>query len=339
MNAKFFDVKKEKQDAIINAALKIFAENGYKKASTDVIVKEAGISKGLLFHYFISKQGLYEFVLDYSVRYMSLEMTQSVKTGERDFFEILSQVEQAKTRIMRNYPYMQQFLDRLKNEKDPVICELIGENADVMDQLYNSIYKKADMTKFKDYIDVVKVIKMINWMSEGFVKEHFRQQEIDIDEMNVEFEKYIKMIKTHFYRDGLEKAQEEALHRTEDAILDSKTGNEISVDEYGAKSMTLDNGLGYTQQYIVARSRSEIEKEQMEREEERSEAEKEKAQNAEALTPQEEHSETEKAETTETNNSGEEYMETLDMTEVEHIIEEQPYLINNNYIHRATVEI
>ncbi len=63
MNAKFFDVKKAKQDAIINAALKSFALNGYKKTSTDVIVREAGISKGLLFHYFISKQGLYALFL------------------------------------------------------------------------------------------------------------------------------------------------------------------------------------------------------------------------------------------------------------------------------------
>ena len=61
MNQKFFDVKKEKQDAIINAALQAFGENGYKRASTDVIVKQAGISKGLLFHYFISNSLLYIF--------------------------------------------------------------------------------------------------------------------------------------------------------------------------------------------------------------------------------------------------------------------------------------
>ena len=46
------NLKKEKQDRMINAALKVFAMNGYQKASTDDIVKEAGISKGLLFHYF-----------------------------------------------------------------------------------------------------------------------------------------------------------------------------------------------------------------------------------------------------------------------------------------------
>ena len=41
MNEKFFDLKKEKQDRMINAALKVFAENGFRRASTDEMVKEA----------------------------------------------------------------------------------------------------------------------------------------------------------------------------------------------------------------------------------------------------------------------------------------------------------
>ena len=61
MNEKFFDLKKEKQDRMINAALKVFGMRGYQFASTDDIVREAGISKGLLFHYFGSKLGLYSF--------------------------------------------------------------------------------------------------------------------------------------------------------------------------------------------------------------------------------------------------------------------------------------
>ena len=62
MNEKFFDLKKEKQDRMINAALKVFALNGYRHASTDDIVREAAISKGLLFHYFENKLGVYAFV-------------------------------------------------------------------------------------------------------------------------------------------------------------------------------------------------------------------------------------------------------------------------------------
>ena len=59
MNHKFFDVSKEKQDRIINAALLVFAQNGYRHAGTDEVVRRACISKGLLFHYFESKLGLY----------------------------------------------------------------------------------------------------------------------------------------------------------------------------------------------------------------------------------------------------------------------------------------
>ena len=47
---KFLKLDDEKRDRILNAAMKEF-RYGYVKASTDIIVKEAGISKGLLFHY------------------------------------------------------------------------------------------------------------------------------------------------------------------------------------------------------------------------------------------------------------------------------------------------
>ena len=82
MNGKFFDLKKEKQDRMINAALKVFALQGYRHASTDDMVREAAISKGLLFHYFGSKLGVYQFVYDYSVKYISLELRRAVDVEE-----------------------------------------------------------------------------------------------------------------------------------------------------------------------------------------------------------------------------------------------------------------
>ena len=35
MNEKFFDLKKEKHDRMINVSLKVFAASGYAHASTD----------------------------------------------------------------------------------------------------------------------------------------------------------------------------------------------------------------------------------------------------------------------------------------------------------------
>ena len=68
MNDKFFDLKKEKQDKMINGAMQVFALKGYKLASTDDMVKVAGVSKGLWFHYFVNKAGLYTFISDYCVK-------------------------------------------------------------------------------------------------------------------------------------------------------------------------------------------------------------------------------------------------------------------------------
>ena len=140
MNEKFFDLKKEKQDRMINASLKLFALNGYKHASTDDIVTEAGISKGLLFHYFGSKLGLYTFLYDYSVRFMKLELTRGVLESSHttDYFEIRKQIEMAKMQVLKNYPYMQQFLDRCKYENVSEALLAIEEQRNVLPEVYTS---------------------------------------------------------------------------------------------------------------------------------------------------------------------------------------------------------
>jgi len=104
LNEKFFDLKKEKQDRIINAALKVFALNGFQRASTDEIVKEASISKGLIFHYFTSKLGLYSFLYDYSTRFMTLEVTTNVPKDETDVFALLEKILEAQSDAMSQYP-------------------------------------------------------------------------------------------------------------------------------------------------------------------------------------------------------------------------------------------
>lgn len=121
MNERFWNLQKEKQDRMINASLKVFAENGYSRACTDEIVREAQISKGLLFHYFINKNGLFEFICDYSIRYMRLELSGLVNHGEENFWRHCKEIEAAKTKIMGNYPYMPMFLETACQESEAVI--------------------------------------------------------------------------------------------------------------------------------------------------------------------------------------------------------------------------
>ena len=68
------DLDPRRRDALLNAALKEFSTQGYDNASTNVIAKEAGISKALMFHYVNSKQDLFLFVYDYFSELLDREM-------------------------------------------------------------------------------------------------------------------------------------------------------------------------------------------------------------------------------------------------------------------------
>ena len=47
--------KERRRRSILEAALKLFVEKGYRKTKMDMIAEEAGLSKGLLYFYFSSK--------------------------------------------------------------------------------------------------------------------------------------------------------------------------------------------------------------------------------------------------------------------------------------------
>lgn len=179
----------------MNAALKIFAENGYKGASTDDIVKEAGISKGLLFHYFGSKIGLYTFVYDYSVRYTILELTTSVSAVETDFFEIYKQTEFAKMRVLKNYPYMQEFLNRCMYEDVSEALLAIEEKRNALTETYDKIRSRMNMEKLKPEADAVMLRNMIDITIRGLMTEHFREGSFHPEMLYEEVLGYLDMMK------------------------------------------------------------------------------------------------------------------------------------------------
>ncbi len=54
------------KDKIINAALTLFAEHGFHKTSISQIAKEAGVSKGLTYNYYKSKDELLFAIIDHA---------------------------------------------------------------------------------------------------------------------------------------------------------------------------------------------------------------------------------------------------------------------------------
>lgn len=194
MNGKFFDLKKEKQDRMINAALKLFALHGYRHASTDDIVREAGISKGLLFHYFESKLGTYTFVYDYSVRYMILELG-NIPAEETDLFEIVKQIEAAQMRAMKGYPYMQQFLNRSMSEDVSEALIAIEEKRNLLLDAYDALYSRADYTSLPADVPGEKLRQVMEYIVKGLMTERFQDASFQPDMLYREICDYLEMMR------------------------------------------------------------------------------------------------------------------------------------------------
>ncbi len=200
MNSKFFDLKKEKQDRMINAALKVFAIQGYRHGSTDDIVREAAVSKGLLFHYFGSKVGVYQFIYDYSVRYMTLELRSTVDSKESDLFMVIRQVERARMHAMRGYPYMQQFLNRSMSEDCYEALLAVEEKKNVLEEAGAAINAQIDYTALPAGIDGEKLRRMLDFTIKGLMAERFQDASFQPEMLYEEICDYLDMTRKIVYR-------------------------------------------------------------------------------------------------------------------------------------------
>ena len=200
MNSKFFDIKKEKQDRMINAALKVFAQQGYRHGSTDDIVREAAVSKGLLFHYFGSKLELYRFIYDYSVRYMNLELRSCVDMKETDLFALMKQMESAKMHAMKGYPYMQQFLNRpLLDDSFEALLSVEGKK-NSLEETYAQIDSQIDYEALPGGVDGEKLRKMLDFTIKGLMSERFQDASFQPEMLYQEICDYLDMVRKIVYR-------------------------------------------------------------------------------------------------------------------------------------------
>lgn len=194
MNERFWNLQKEKQDRMINAALKVFGENGYYRACTDEIVKEAGISKGLLFHYFISKLGLYEFICDYSIRYMKLELSGLVNHGKKEFWARCREIAALKAQIMRQYPYILLFLNVACAEKEETIGAELKEKLADYTEFVRALYPKPEKSDYLDGQNYDNYMKLAEYVECGAVRHALSGSETDQNEYDTETASLFRML-------------------------------------------------------------------------------------------------------------------------------------------------
>lgn len=206
MYSKFLNLDKEKQDRIINAAIKEFAQKGYDKASTNEIVKEAGISKGLLFHYFQNKNQLYIFLYEHMIDFLLDKIAEKINWDEKDIFVRYRQIALLKIEIYEVYPEMLNFAKSVYKDSSPAIKMDMNRRAkELLEKSFNKLFSDIDFSKFKKGIDIKKAINIINWTIEGFAYQMQEKalslslEQIDMEETMNEMEEYLKILRISLY--------------------------------------------------------------------------------------------------------------------------------------------
>lgn len=205
--SKFLSLDQEKQDRILNAALKEFANKGFQNASTNEIVKEAGISKGLLFHYFNNKKDLFVFLYNHFIDLMIKEIHAKVNWEEKDIFLRYRQIAVLKFELFNQYPEMFNFIKSVYKEDSAEVKGAIDQKSkELLESGYKDLFGDVDLSKFKENLDVEKTVNIIFWAMEGFA---YRQQDIALsvdfdqnylDEVLREMDAYCEILRKSFYK-------------------------------------------------------------------------------------------------------------------------------------------
>ncbi|MFD1037748.1 TetR/AcrR family transcriptional regulator [Virgibacillus byunsanensis] len=204
---KFENLGFDKQQRILNAALKEFAGNDYDQASTNQIVKEAEIGKGMLFYYFKNKKELYHYLITYSLDIIIEKYLNLIDTNETDFIERYKLATKVKMKAFAENPNVFNFIGTFFLAETVQLPDKIMEEYNRLNELgYTIIYDNIDYSLFRDDIDVSKAFQLIRWSIEGYqeeLKKRLHGKKLSFIDMNPywdEFYEYLDVLKTSFYK-------------------------------------------------------------------------------------------------------------------------------------------
>jgi AcrR family transcriptional regulator len=197
-----------KRDRIINAAIEEFASFPYEKASTNNIVRNAGISKGLLFHYFSSKKELYEVLIRFVIHTLREAIVAKIDWEEPDLFERIKQSTIAKLEVSQVYPHMFDFMKNTvvhkRADKMGSLFEMYRSYGLDLEKMYADFYtRNVDYSRFRDPTAVAETINIVRWSLEKYAEEKLlaadENSRLDFGRTAAELSRYIDIMKEAFY--------------------------------------------------------------------------------------------------------------------------------------------
>ena len=199
--SEFLQKDDARKNRILEAALVEFADKGYKKASTNTIVREAQVSKGLLFHYFISKKELYIYIYKYAQEVITNEMYEGVNFADRDVLNRLFASTVHKINSYINHPLFTQLFEHHAFIDD----EDILSSANYISESYTKLFSNIDYFFFQERINIDRSLDVVKWTIDRISKNWItannnRFKEDSFVELKEEIEIYLELFRDALYK-------------------------------------------------------------------------------------------------------------------------------------------
>lgn len=162
----------EKQEKILNAALALFAEEGYKSTSTSKVAKRAGVSEGLIFRHFTNKEGLLESIIQLGEEQAKLLFADVLM--ETDAKELLRKYIDIILKTSRNKEAMNFWKLQFKIKWE---LEIYGEHK--LEALEEALVKA--FTELR-YIHPADEVNLLLTMMDGVATRFILQKNFDLNE-------------------------------------------------------------------------------------------------------------------------------------------------------------
>jgi len=183
------------REEILSAAIHEFGRVGYAAASTNEIVKNAKVSKGLLFHHFTNKEKLYTecqlYVLEQYANFMLENL--ELKDNEDIFDRILHSLRMKIAFGCKNPEYLA-LMNRAWHLKDENPLELSNAINHVMERTgmkMAGIFDGVDISRFREGIVLEKIVDYARLALEAswtrFVHRHHNDGDAMVEDMDSYF--------------------------------------------------------------------------------------------------------------------------------------------------------
>jgi TetR/AcrR family transcriptional regulator len=207
--ANFERITAEDQTRILDACIEEFAQHGYALASTNAIVRRAGIPKGTLFYYFGGKKDLYLYVLDHAVTRFVEAFDRLAGELPADLFERLLYRGRTRMRFVVEHPRLYRlFFNAFLHTPDEIRAEMAPRYAAYAAASRERLLDGLDLSRFRNDIDVEKAIELVNLVLEGIANRTMPvlqrlspQQALEVvARITAETRLYFEMLKKGMYK-------------------------------------------------------------------------------------------------------------------------------------------